>query len=46
MSEKKPKPEVLSVPRKVCPVCGKPSYSPGGVHPQCSQKRAAALIRT
>jgi hypothetical protein len=23
--------------RPACPVCGQPSYSVGGVHPQCSQ---------
>jgi hypothetical protein len=23
-----------------CPVCGKPSYSRGGVHPQCAVARA------
>ncbi|HJS08257.1 MAG TPA: hypothetical protein VJ809_11385 [Pirellulales bacterium] len=23
-----------------CPVCGKPSYSRGGVHPQCAVSRA------
>ncbi len=22
-------------PKPICPVCGKPSYSLGGVHPQC-----------
>jgi len=45
MSEKKPKPEVIVIPRKLCPVCGKASYSSGGVHPQCSQKKAAAAAR-
>ena len=25
---------------KVCPICNKPSYSAGGVHPQCSQHKA------
>jgi endogenous inhibitor of DNA gyrase (YacG/DUF329 family) len=26
--------------RKPCPICGKASYSLGGVHPQCSQRQA------
>jgi len=25
---------------KICPVCGKASYSVAGIHPQCSVKRA------
>jgi endogenous inhibitor of DNA gyrase (YacG/DUF329 family) len=25
---------------KACPICGKPSYSLAGVHPQCSQRQA------
>ena len=25
---------------KICPVCGKASYSKAGVHPQCSVKKA------
>jgi endogenous inhibitor of DNA gyrase (YacG/DUF329 family) len=29
---------------KVCPICGKPSYSSGGVHPQCSQQQADEKI--
>jgi endogenous inhibitor of DNA gyrase (YacG/DUF329 family) len=29
---------------KVCPICGKPSYSSGGVHPQCSQRQADEKI--
>lgn len=28
--------------RKQCPVCGKPSYSLGGVHPQCAMRQADA----
>ncbi len=27
-------------PRQVCPICGTPSYSLGGVHPQCALKQA------
>jgi len=44
MSAKKPVP--LEIPeiksRPVCSVCGKVSYSPGGVHPQCAEERADA----
>jgi len=39
MSEKKPTPIVVDQGR-VCPVCGKRSYSAAGVHPQCAMKRA------
>ena len=40
MSEKKP---VFMEPNsKVCPVCGKRSYSLGGIHPQCSMLLADA----
>lgn len=27
-------------PRALCPICGKPSYSREGLHPQCAFKRA------
>jgi len=27
---------------KVCPVCGKPSYSADGIHPQCAVQQADA----
>jgi hypothetical protein len=30
----------LLAARKLCPVCGKVSYSAGGIHPQCAAKRA------
>ena len=33
---KNPKPLNLEPSRKICPVCGEPSYSREGVHPQCS----------
>ena len=29
---------------KICPICGKASYSRGGVHPQCSQRQADIKI--
>ncbi len=36
MSEKKPLPIETPTARKECPVCGKPAYSKGGIHPQCA----------
>ena len=32
---------VFGVDRPSCPVCGKATYSHGGVHPQCSAEREA-----
>jgi hypothetical protein len=29
-------------PRKLCPICGKASYSAGGIHPQCAIEQADA----
>jgi hypothetical protein len=44
MSAKKPAP--LSTPdvqpRRVCSVCGKVTYSRGGIHPQCAEEQADA----
>ncbi len=31
---------VRATGRKLCPICGKASYSLAGVHPQCSQRQA------
>jgi hypothetical protein len=32
---------LVRAPRgRICPVCGKASYSLGGIHPQCSQSQA------
>lgn len=42
MSEKKPTPIVNEPSGKICPVCGKRSYSQGGVHPQCAMVQADA----
>jgi len=42
MSEKKPNPFVIDQSGKICPVCGKRSYSREGVHPQCSVNQADA----
>ena len=36
MNHKKPTPVIRDPARKVCPVCGKPSYSRDGIHPQCA----------
>jgi hypothetical protein len=33
---RKPAPLVEVHKRAVCPVCGEPSYSASGVHPQCA----------
>lgn len=45
MSEKKP--ELLYYPRqqRLCPVCGKASYSRSGEHPQCAVARADAVFK-
>ena len=36
MSEKKPTPIIADGKIKMCPVCGKRSYSREGIHPQCA----------
>lgn len=43
MDSSKPDP-LFSSPQlgTVCPVCGKKSYSPAGIHPQCAVKQADA----
>ena len=40
MSEKKPVPTVAHQNGKICPVCGRPSYSRDGIHPQCAVQQA------
>jgi hypothetical protein len=40
MSHKKPTPILGEHNRKICPVCGKRSYSAGGIHPQCAVQQA------
>jgi hypothetical protein len=42
MSEKKPEPIFVSPKIKICPVCGKQSYSREGIHPQCATIQADA----
>jgi hypothetical protein len=46
MSTKKPIPLSTTLPRGLCPVCGKASYSLAGTHPQCASARAGAVART
>jgi hypothetical protein len=40
MNNKKPTPVIQQRGTKECPVCGKPSYSQGGIHPQCAVEQA------
>jgi len=42
MSNKRPTPIIAEPGKKTCPVCGTPSYSVGGVHPQCAVRQADA----
>lgn len=43
----KPKLEQIYFPRetRLCPICGKPSYSLAGEHPQCSVIRRDVLAK-
>jgi len=45
MSTRKPLPLFSAPERKRCAICGSPSYSASGIHPQCAAKRAGDLIR-
>lgn len=42
MNHKRPQPIVLDATRArpLCPVCGHPSYSREGIHPQCAQEQS------
>lgn len=42
MNHNNPTPLVPAHGKKLCPICGKPSYSRAGVHPQCSVQQADA----
>ena len=42
MNHKKPTPILGEHNAKICPVCGKRSYSAGGIHPQCAVQQADA----
>jgi hypothetical protein len=33
---RKPAPLIEATKRASCPVCGKPTYSASGIHPQCA----------
>ena len=39
---KRPLPLQSPAQRQRCPVCGEPSYSRAGIHPQCAQRQADA----
>jgi hypothetical protein len=45
MSDKKPTPVFRVLAPSLCPVCGKPSYSRSGEHPQCSVNRADLRLK-
>jgi hypothetical protein len=45
MSTRKPVPIRTGPAPKTCPVCGKSSYSLGGIHPQCAVWRADSARR-
>ena len=42
---KKPAPMFTAPNRRLCPVCGKASYSRTGEHPQCAVTRADAVAK-
>jgi hypothetical protein len=42
MNTHKPEPLFSSPPGRVCPICGKRSYSAHGIHPQCAVQQADA----
>lgn len=44
MSIRKPVPLCATAEPALCPICGKVSYSAGGIHPQCAVQRAATLL--
>jgi hypothetical protein len=39
------KPKAVGKAMPDCPVCGKTTYSRGGIHPQCASQRAAKIVR-
>ena len=45
MNMRKPGPLNVVPARACCPVCGKPSYSLNGLHPQCAVAQADAAHR-
>lgn len=42
MNYSKPKPPTQLMPN--CPVCGKVTYSRGGIHPQCASERQDKIV--
>lgn len=40
MSSEKSVTNLRPIPRQACPVCGKATYSLGGIHPQCAIQQA------
>ena len=40
MSSEKSAVIVPPPPKNLCPICGKPAYSLGGIHPQCAIQQA------
>lgn len=42
MNHPKPTPIIPAKGRKMCPVCGEPSYSRDGIHPQCAIEQSDA----
>lgn len=45
MNFKKPVPPHPATNRRLCPVCKMPSYSAGGIHPQCMQRSNDLLAK-
>ncbi len=45
MSVSKPEPIRAPMTSNQCPVCKKPAYSKGGIHPQCAANRFSTLAR-
>ena len=45
MSDKKAVPLFVRPVERLCPVCGKASYSQSGEHPQCSMFRLSAAFK-
>lgn len=45
-TNRKPAPLLAQVVRPHCPVCGKPTYSSSGTHPQCMYKAYGAKKKT
>lgn len=39
------KPKLIGRVMPDCPVCGKTTYSRGGIHPQCASERADKVVR-